>query len=146
MYLSRYTPITEVDFYDIVFVPVYDPNGTHENTVASHSLAVLYMVLALGTLMDLDRPSHSSEATHYYQLARAALSLDSIFEEQTITGIQALVSRVAFSRNLSYLSPFKLLMCHFMFLNNIEGPRWAIMGLVVKLAHSVSTLSGFYFY
>lgn len=26
-----------------------------------------------------------------------------------------------------------------MFLSDIDGPRWALMGLVVKLAHSVST-------
>jgi len=29
-------------------------------------------------------------------------------------------------------------MSHFMFLSDIDGPRWALMGLVVKLAHSVS--------
>ena len=32
-------------------------------------------------------------------------------------------------------------MCHFMFWNDIEEPRWAIMGLVAKLAQSVSTYS-----
>ena len=29
-------------------------------------------------------------------------------------------------------------MCHFMFLSFRDGPRWALMGLVVKLAQSVS--------
>lgn len=29
-------------------------------------------------------------------------------------------------------------MCHFMFLSFVEGPRWALMGLAVKLAQSVS--------
>ena len=29
-------------------------------------------------------------------------------------------------------------MCHFMFLSEISGPRWIIMGMVVKLAQSVS--------
>ena len=29
-------------------------------------------------------------------------------------------------------------MSHYMFLSDIDGPRWALMGLVVKLAHSVS--------
>jgi hypothetical protein len=29
-------------------------------------------------------------------------------------------------------------MCHFMFLSEISSPRWAIMGMVVKLAQSVS--------
>lgn len=29
-------------------------------------------------------------------------------------------------------------MCHFMFWGFIDGPRWALMGLAVKLAQSVS--------
>lgn len=57
----------------------------------SHRLAVLYMVLALGTLLDLDKPALSADATRYYQLGRAALSLDSVLEAQSIPGIQALV-------------------------------------------------------
>lgn len=34
-------------------------------------------------------------------------------------------------------------MCHFMFLSDMGGPRWVIMGMVVKLAQSVSTLTLF---
>lgn len=29
-------------------------------------------------------------------------------------------------------------MCHFMFMSFRDGPRWALMGLVVKLTQSVS--------
>ncbi len=57
----------------------------------SHRLAVLYMVFALGTLMDLDKSYLSLEATQYYQLARASLALDSILEHQSIPAVQALV-------------------------------------------------------
>lgn len=32
-------------------------------------------------------------------------------------------------------------MCHFMFWADIDGPRWVLMGLVVKLAHSVCSSS-----
>ncbi|KAF7356822.1 putative transcriptional regulatory protein C1F7.11c [Mycena venus] len=122
-----YTPINESDFYETIFQPIYDPNGTSYGSVSSHNLSVLYMVLALGTLMDLDMPAHSPEASHsslrateYYQLSRAALAIDSVLEEPSIAGIQALV-----------------LMCHYMFWADIEGPRWVLMGLVVKLAHSI---------
>ncbi|KAK7056210.1 hypothetical protein VNI00_002762 [Paramarasmius palmivorus] len=111
-----YTPITEDQFYDVVFRPVYEV----QDSVNGHILAILYMALAIGTLLDLSKPSHSPEAAHYYQLGRAALSMNSIFEEQSIHAIQAL-----------------LLMCHYMFLDDIDGPRWATMGLVVKLAQSV---------
>jgi len=47
-------------------------------------------MLAIGALLDLDAPPHSYDANHYYQLGRAALSVDSMFEEQSIPAIQAL--------------------------------------------------------
>lgn len=58
----------------------------------AHRLAVLCFVLGLGALLDLEKPSLSAEAMRYYQLGRAALSLDSILESQSIPAIQALVS------------------------------------------------------
>ena len=48
------------------------------------------MMLAIGALLDLDAPPYSYDANHYYQLGRAALSIDSVLEEQSITAIQAL--------------------------------------------------------
>ncbi|KAJ7050558.1 fungal-specific transcription factor domain-containing protein [Mycena amicta] len=115
-----YTPITEADFYETIYTPIYDPNGPTYESVSSHSLSVLFMVLALGALMDLDMPARSAEATEFYQLGRAALAIDSVLEEPSIPGIQAL-----------------LIMCHYMFWSGIDGPRWVLMGLVVKLAHSI---------
>lgn len=88
----RYTPIPDAEFYSTVLSRIYDqPISIDQDPVDSHRLAVLYMVLALGTLFDLDQPYLSVEATQYYQLARAALSLDSVLEHQTIPAIQALV-------------------------------------------------------
>ncbi|KAJ6624985.1 hypothetical protein B0H10DRAFT_1783893 [Mycena sp. CBHHK59/15] len=120
-----YTPISRSDFYDTIFQKIYDPHGSSYESVSSHNLAVLYMILALGTLVDLNMPAHSPEATEYYQLGRAALAINSVLEEPSIAGIQAL-----------------LLMCHFMFWADIDAPRWVLMGLVVKLAHSVYRDSG----
>ena len=93
--------------------------------------------------MDLDQPYLSMTATQYYQLARAALSLDSVLENQSILAIQALVSVPFVCADihgvlLSY-SFCQVLMCHFMFLSFRDSPRWALMGLVVKLAQSVSS-------
>ncbi|KAI0065627.1 hypothetical protein BV25DRAFT_1714330 [Artomyces pyxidatus] len=114
-----YMPIEQNDFYESILTRVYEPQAGSEDRIESHRLAVIYMILAIGALVDLDRPPHSYDANHYYHLGRAALAVDSIFEEQSIPAIQALV-----------------LMSHFMFLSDIDGPRWALMGLVVKLAHS----------
>ncbi|KAK7031348.1 putative transcriptional regulatory protein C1F7.11c [Favolaschia claudopus] len=115
-----YTPINKSDFYETIFRPTYEPSHGSYGTLSSHNLAVLYMVLALGTLMDLDMPAHSPEATEYYQLGRSALAIDSVLDSPSIAGIQAMV-----------------LMCHYMFWADIEAPRWVLMGLVVKLAHSI---------
>lgn len=57
------------------------------------------MVLALGALLDLETPAHNPEAIHYYQLARAALALKSVLDDQTIPAIQALVSSIGEPRN-----------------------------------------------
>ncbi|KAF8159767.1 fungal-specific transcription factor domain-containing protein [Crassisporium funariophilum] len=114
-----YNPISEQDFHETIFRQVYDPEGNFE-LIAAQNLAVFCMVIGIGTLLDLEKPAHSPEAMQYYHLGRAALAIDSILEEQSISGIQAL-----------------LLMCHFMFLSDMGGPRWVIMGMVVKLAQSV---------
>lgn len=87
----RYTPIAEKEFYDSIFQRLYNDDGYHD-AISGHSLSVFFMVLALGALLDLDLPAHSPEAMQWYQVARAALSLDSVLEVQTIPGIQALVS------------------------------------------------------
>ncbi|GLB43428.1 putative fungal specific transcription factor [Lyophyllum shimeji] len=115
-----YTPIPENDFLETIFRPVYEQDGVYLGSVSAHNLAVLFMVLAIGCLMDLDRPAQSPESMQYFQLSRAALALDSVLEEHTIPGIQAL-----------------LLMTHFMFLSDMGGPRWVVMGMVVKLAQSI---------
>lgn len=63
------------------------------------------MILAVGTLLDLDMPSHSPEAMQYFQIGRAALALDSVLEEQSITALQALVSFIIFiTQSLSSLN------------------------------------------
>lgn len=88
----RYNPIPETEFYQTIFSRVYEqPPSADVEIIDSHRLAVLFLVFALGTLLDLDLPSLNSEATTYYQLGRAALSLDSILESQSIPAIQALV-------------------------------------------------------
>lgn len=89
--MSRYTPITELDFFENMFRPTYDQSVSPQEPLGAHALAVLFLVLALGTLLKLDAPPHSPQAMQYYQLGRASLALESILEEQSIPAIQALV-------------------------------------------------------
>lgn len=113
-----YTPIPENEFYNSVLTRFYESSAmVDQDPTDSHRLAIMYLVLAMGVLLDLDQQPLTAEATRYYQLGRAALALDSILEHQTIQAVQALV-----------------LMCHFMFFSHVDGSRWALMGLAVKLA------------
>ncbi|KIY70755.1 hypothetical protein CYLTODRAFT_419434 [Cylindrobasidium torrendii FP15055 ss-10] len=114
-----YTPITHEDFLQTIFRPVYGQGSTDADILSPHNLALLFMVLAMGALTDLDLPAHSPQAMQYFHLGRAALAIKPIFEDQSIQAIQTL-----------------LLMCHFMFWND-DGARWVVMGLIVKLAQGV---------
>lgn len=91
----------------------------------SYRLSVMFMVLAIGSLMDTRLPSYNIEAEKYHQLARAALFQNNVFDEPTLGAVQAL-----------YLMSFYLFFSdrH----GTSGGSRWAIMGLAVKLAQSVS--------
>lgn len=51
----------------------------------------MFMVLAIGSLMDIKRQAYNIEAEKYHQLARAALFQSPIFEEPTINAVQTLV-------------------------------------------------------
>ncbi|TDL23723.1 hypothetical protein BD410DRAFT_786992 [Rickenella mellea] len=116
-----YDPLPRHQFDETIFSRIYDAElVTDHDPFESHRLAVLYMILAIGTLVDLKIRSHDPLAVQYYQLGRAALSLDSVLEEPSVPAVQAM-----------------LLMSHFLFLADIDGPRWTIMGLVVKLAQSI---------
>ncbi|KAJ7665729.1 fungal-specific transcription factor domain-containing protein [Mycena rosella] len=59
--------------------------------VTAQQMAVLYLILALGALVDLELPPYSSEADHYFDLACAAMSVRSLFESPTVVTVQTLV-------------------------------------------------------
>lgn len=51
----------------------------------------MFMVMAIGTLMDPKEQAYSLEAEKFHQLARAALFQSPLFDEPTLTAVQALV-------------------------------------------------------
>ena len=60
--------------------------------IRSQRLALMFMLLAIGCLMDSRLPAYSIEAEKYHQLARATLFQNSIFDEPTLGTVQTLVS------------------------------------------------------
>ncbi|KAG5645724.1 hypothetical protein DXG03_005419 [Asterophora parasitica] len=88
-----YNPISQESFDTQIYTQFYDLNvGPFANDhTLCHRLSLLFMVLAIGSLMDTSLPAYNLEAEKYHQLARAALFTNSIFEEPTISAVQALV-------------------------------------------------------
>ena len=127
---TRYNPISMSEFNTTVYSTLFNPPGAlvmtdEPNIMLSQRLSVMFMVLAIGSLMDTRLPSYNIEAEKYHQLARAALFQNNIFDEPTLGAVQAL-----------YLMSFYLFFSdrH----GGSGGSRWAIMGMAVKLAQSVS--------
>ena len=123
--LPRYTPIFEQDFKEQIFDLFYENNSTAEqDPLEAHKLALLFFVFAMGKLTDpRTRDLSTQESMKYFQIGRAALTLNQSLETPSVPLLQGL-----------------LLMCHFMFLANIESSRWLTMGVVVKLSQSVCFL------
>ncbi|KAI0924355.1 hypothetical protein AcV7_003079 [Taiwanofungus camphoratus] len=104
-YLAHFTwlcrPIKRDELIDEILVPIFNaikdpskPKSAYRPSISDanrypHLLAVLYMVLAVGALVDLTLPSCNPEAEKYYRLGRAALSLRSIFDSPEIETVQA---------------------------------------------------------
>lgn len=90
----RYTPITEDDYSRDVFALFYGHNAPAAlDESQSHKLGLLFLVFAMGKLMDLrESPTNTQEAMRYYQIGRAALTIEPVLEARSIYAIQALVS------------------------------------------------------
>lgn len=66
------------------------PSDPAHEYAGPHDLAVVFMVFAVGALVDLNQEPYNAEAEHYYQLAKAAVCLQNVLETPELTTIQAL--------------------------------------------------------
>lgn len=60
------------------------------NHTGPHDLALLYMVFAVGALVDLGKEPANAEAEHYHQIARAAVCLQPVLEKPSLVTVQVL--------------------------------------------------------
>jgi len=116
----------EQEFKEEIFSLVYESESmVEQDPLEAHKLALLFFVFAMGKLTDPGtRDLSTQEAMKYFHIGRAALTLNQSLETPSIPLLQGL-----------------LIMCHFMFLANIESSRWLTMGIVVKLSQSVGLLA-----
>ncbi|WWD21848.1 hypothetical protein CI109_106336 [Kwoniella shandongensis] len=76
-----------------VFDQVYLARETErpERKVHAQQIALVYMILALGTVQNLELPPHDESAEEYIALGKACLSKGDFLNHGTIAGVQALM-------------------------------------------------------
>jgi hypothetical protein len=78
---------------DEVYSQFYDPNAPPptNDSILSHRLSLMFIVLAIGSLVDTKVPPFNIDAEKYHQLTRAALFQNGLFDEPAVNAVQALV-------------------------------------------------------
>ncbi|PFH45913.1 hypothetical protein AMATHDRAFT_70926 [Amanita thiersii Skay4041] len=121
-----YNPISTESFDKEVYAQFYDQHTgpLSDDPIICHRLSLMFIVLAIGSLMDTSLPAYNLDAEVYHQLAKAALFHHSFIDEPTVTAVQAL-----------------FLMTFYLFLadrhGTSTGARWTIMGIAVKVGQSI---------
>lgn len=94
----------------------------------AHELALIFVIFCFGALTDvsLPPPPDNPESDRYFQLTRAALSLEPVLDRPPSVATVQTLSLMAIYQGLSGGD------------NSIES-TWALMGLATKLAQSVCT-------
>jgi len=82
--------VTQLQLKDDMLPVIYDKQNPipGEDYSSPHDLALLFMIFAMGALVQLE-PSNA-EGEHFHQLARAALGLQPVLEKPSIVTIQTL--------------------------------------------------------
>ncbi|KAJ8076440.1 hypothetical protein PM082_000863 [Marasmius tenuissimus] len=126
------------ELIDDILTPVYAyiESSFHEANLSlveesiplsPHRLAVLFLVLAIGTLLDSSIPPYNIKARDFFDLGKACLSLDDILESSEPATLQALCLTGYF---LNQGGPW----------HSPEAP-WCIKGLCTSLVYRVSSLN-----
>ncbi|KAJ8076435.1 hypothetical protein PM082_000858 [Marasmius tenuissimus] len=128
------------ELIDDILTPVYayiESKLTHRAPiedealpVSPHRLAVLFLVLALGTLVDPTLKPYSNDAKYFFDLGKACLSLNSVLESSELATLQAVTLTGYFFNHggpwYSTEAPWSLLgLCTSMVYRvNSESPKW----------------------
>ena len=104
----------------------------------------MFVVLALGTLLDTTKPYDIRASEPFYQLAKAAFVVEPLIDAATIPVIQSLVScdissPVLNKADLCPLFPSQHFQIVYLYMTDRQTVehRWLNMGLLTKLTFSV---------
>ncbi|KAH8830894.1 hypothetical protein DL96DRAFT_1707686 [Flagelloscypha sp. PMI_526] len=136
LYTEQYawscTPVLRDELMDEFLVPTYkileainDPADTPTTALHPHRCAVLFLVFALGSWVDLTQVNYWEDADKYYHLARACLTMQSIFEAPECATVQAIALLSSYSDIRGHLSSMTL------------HPGWTLLSLASKIAQGL---------
>lgn len=125
-----FQPIKRDHIIEDFLTPIYnaknereDPSGKSRTLISPHKLAVLFLIFAIGSNMDLTLPPNNEAGERYYHYARAALAHRAIIDSPMIETVLAV-----------------MLMYHYRSSGNTRHSQdgsWVLIGLACKLAQSV---------
>ncbi|KAH8099453.1 fungal-specific transcription factor domain-containing protein [Cristinia sonorae] len=124
-----WTPLPRNQLFDEILGVIYrtTPLFTNEtNLVSTHALSLLFMVFALASSLDLEKPAYQTEAREYYFMARLALKCAPPVTDCTLWAIQSLIYMGIFLE-LGDWSPSHM----------ASHTVWIHTGFAVKLGYSI---------
>ncbi|KAH8829156.1 hypothetical protein DL96DRAFT_1814425 [Flagelloscypha sp. PMI_526] len=126
------TPVLREELIDDFLTPIYKILETFDETsdvtrtvIRPHRCAVLLLVFTLGAWVDLTHDKYWEEADKYYHLARACLSMQSLFEEPECATVQALFLLSAYTEVRGHLTSMTL------------HPSWTLLSVASKIAQGL---------
>ncbi|KAF8573766.1 hypothetical protein K439DRAFT_1665694 [Ramaria rubella] len=118
-------PLPREPFMTMIFNECYPDNTPAQSLqhVSSHRLSVLFMVFALGTLMDTHKPLCSIEAEEYHTLARACLCVEPVYDNSSLQAVQSM----------------HLMLWYYILAatRRTTGYRLALWGVVIRLCQAI---------
>jgi hypothetical protein len=130
--------VPEHEFDEIIYPIIYDQQGGEDDQRAHHCLSVVFLICAIGAMVDPLLPSRNGEGAKYYELGCAALFGSRVIEDPTIEAVQALVSALTFysfhfksplyTRNVQCLVATYITFSRTLVGSNTYRIEWAIVG------------------
>ncbi|TFK85568.1 hypothetical protein K466DRAFT_587982 [Polyporus arcularius HHB13444] len=121
-------PLPRKYLFDDIVGMVYQnyKDSSKCNIAATHQLALMWMVYALATLLDVNQSPYAVEAHEYYLLSRMALRYAPPAHDTTLTAIQTMIYMTQYLE-MSDCEPA----------HTQSHKAWMTIGHAVKLGHSI---------
>ncbi|THH01564.1 hypothetical protein EW026_g1152 [Hermanssonia centrifuga] len=109
------------------FLPnlIHSVYTTQLSALLPHRLGLFFMILAIGSVVDLQRGPDRGTAEKYHRLARAALCEVPVMDDTSFDAVNALF----------FMEWYLLMFCEH---KKAVEYAWGIMGLAAKLAHTIA--------